>query len=78
MPYLDLASDAHCEMATRGRKGEGSHFAAEGEVVEDDAAGNVGQDCAAILVDGEKKVSAGVECEANNVLAMGKGKRVRL
>lgn len=47
-------------------------------MVEDDAAGDIGEDCAAVLVDGKKKISAGVKCEANDVFAMGKGKRVRL
>jgi hypothetical protein len=41
-------------------------------VVEDDAAGDVGENGAAIFVDGEEQVSARVECEAGDVLAVRK------
>jgi hypothetical protein len=45
-------------------------------VIEDDAAGDVGENGAAIFVDGEEQVSARVEGEAGDVLSVRKGQRV--
>jgi hypothetical protein len=59
-------------VAARGREGQRRHGLAQGEVVEDDAAGDVGENGAAIFVDGEEQVSARVECEAGDVLAVRK------
>jgi hypothetical protein len=45
-------------------------------MVEDDAAGDVGKNGAAIFVDGEKQVTARVEGEARDVLSVRKRQRV--
>jgi hypothetical protein len=78
VPYFDLATNAYGEVSAGGRKGEGGDLAAEGEVVEYDSAGDVGEDGAAIFVDGEKQVAARVQCEAGDVASMRKGKCVGL
>lgn len=76
MPYFNLAADAYGEVTARGRKGEGGDLAAEGEVVEDDSAGDVGEDGTTIFVDGKEQVTARVQCEACDVASMRKGKCV--
>jgi hypothetical protein len=43
-------------------------------MVKDYAAGNVCEDCAAVFVDGEEEVAAGVEGETSDVFAVGEGK----
>ena len=76
VPYFNLPSDANCEMPARGREGQGRHRLAEGEVVEHDAARHIGEDRAAIFVDGEEEVAAGIQCEAGDVLSVGEGQGV--
>jgi hypothetical protein len=51
VPYFDLSPNAYCEVSPGWRKGEGGHLAAEGEVVENDSAGDVRKDRATVLVD---------------------------
>jgi hypothetical protein len=57
-------------MATRRREGQRCDLLPEGEVVEGYPPGDVGEDCAAIFVDGEEEVAARVECQAGNVAAV--------
>jgi hypothetical protein len=45
-------------------------------VVEDDSAGDVGEDRATIFVDREEQVAAWIQCEAGDVASMRKGKCV--
>lgn len=78
VPDLDLAAEADGEVAARGRKGEGRDLAAKGEVVGRYSALDIGQDGVAVLVDGEQEVAPRREADAGDVLAVGKGKRVRL
>jgi hypothetical protein len=47
-------------------------------VVEDDASRDICEDRAAVFVDGEEKVSAGVQCKAGDVLAVRKWEGVGL
>jgi hypothetical protein len=63
-------------VAARGREGQRIDLLAQGKVIEDDAAGDVGENGAAIFVDGEEQVSARVEGEAGDVLSVRKGQRV--
>lgn len=60
-------------MSARRCKCEGGDLFPERKVVENYAAGHVCEDGAAIFVDGEEEVSAGVESEAGNVFAVGEG-----
>lgn len=76
VPYFNLPSYAYCEMPTRRRESNRGDLAAEGEVVENDATRDVGEDCAAIFIDREEEVSARVEGKACDVLAVRKRKRV--
>lgn len=76
VPYFNLSPQAYCKVSARRRKGERRDFATKGKVVEDNAAGDVGEDCATVLVDGQQKVAARVQCEAGDVLAMRKGEGV--
>lgn len=62
MPYFDLPSYAYCKMPARGRESDRGDFTAEREVVEDDTAGDVGEDCTAVLVDRKEQVASRVQC----------------
>lgn len=62
MPYFDLPANANCEVPSRRRESESGDFTAEREVVEDDTAGDVGEDCTAVLVDRKEQVASRVQC----------------
>lgn len=62
MPYFDLPANTDCEVASRRRESEGGDFTAEREVVKDDTAGDVGEDCTAVLVDRKEQVASRVQC----------------
>jgi len=51
VPYFDLPSYTYCKMPTRGRESNRGDFAAEREMVEDDATRDIGKDCATVFVD---------------------------
>jgi len=76
VPYFDLPADTDCEVASRRRESDSGDFAAEREMVEDDAAGYVGENGTAVLVDGEEQVTARVQCQAGNVGSVRERKRV--
>ena len=76
MPYFDLPANTDCEVPSRWREGESGDFTAEREVVEDDAAGDVGEDRTAVLVDRKEQVASRVQCEASNVRSVRERKSV--
>ena len=51
---------------------EGRCGAAEGKMVEDDSAGDVGQNGSAIRVDCEKEISTRIQCKTGDVLSVRK------
>lgn len=77
VPYLDSSPDCGGEMTARGRKGKSGDLIAEREVIQGYPARDVGENGAAIFVDGEEEVSARVQCEAGDISAMGKRKGIR-
>lgn len=60
MPDFDLSANGGGELATGRRKNEGRHGRLEGKVVEGYAPRDVGENGAAILVDGEQEIALGI------------------
>jgi hypothetical protein len=56
-PDLDAPADCDCEMASGRGESEGGDGGFEGEMMDRDPAGEVGQDSLAIFVDGEQEVA---------------------
>jgi hypothetical protein len=73
MPHFYLPPNSGGEVSAGRGECERSNSLPEGEVVEHYAAGYVCENGAAIFVDGEEEVSAGVEGEAGDVFAVGEG-----
>lgn len=76
MPYFNLSPKAYCEVSSGRRKGEGGNLTAEGEMVENDSARDVGKNRATILVDRQKQVATRVQCQAGNVRSMCEGEGI--
>jgi hypothetical protein len=76
VPYFNLPPYADCEVPAGWGEGDGRDLFAEGEVVEDDASRDIGEDGAAVFVDGEEEVAARVQCEARDVLSVGERERI--
>jgi hypothetical protein len=77
VPDLSLAAQTDGEVAAGRREGERCDLRSEGEVVDGDAAQDVGQDSVTIFVDGEEEVAAGGEADSTDVFSVGEGERVR-
>lgn len=57
MPNLQFPPDGYGEMSAGGGEFKGGNSAFEGEVMDDNPAAEVGQDCAAIFIDREQKTA---------------------
>jgi hypothetical protein len=78
VPYFEFATEADGEVTTGWRERECCGGSFEGEVVNGDTTGNVGQYGLAIFVDCEEQVALGREPYSRDVLSVGKGKCVGL
>jgi hypothetical protein len=70
MPYFNLPSNTDSKVSAGRCKGKSGDLTAEGEVVKNDPAGDVGKDRATVLVDREEQVATRVQCQAGNVGSM--------
>lgn len=60
-PDFDYSTCSSSEMPAGRREGQSRDLGLEREVIQDDAAVEVGKNGSTVIVDGEKEVSAGVE-----------------
>jgi hypothetical protein len=56
-PDLDAPADCDCKMASGRRESEGGDGGFEGEMMDRNPAGEVGQDSLAIFIDGEEEIA---------------------
>lgn len=78
LPDFEFPTEADGKVAARRREGERGDGRLEGEMVDSDASGNVGQYGLAILVNGEEEVALGGKPYPRNVLSVCEGKGIGL
>ena len=78
VPYFEFATETNREVTTRRGEGERCGRSFEGEVVDGDTSGDIGQYGLAIFIDCEEQVALRREPYSRDVLSVGKRECVGL